>query len=111
MSKTFFGASIYISLPSLVRHLYEYCHEWRVREAAHEWKLLLDTVIRWYSRFRSLCAKALDGLLIGGDGMVVEVPYQQIRSDIWGIQENGSQRPCPLFPVFSALFLPAVLVH
>jgi hypothetical protein len=111
MSKTFFGASIHISLPSLVRLLYAYCHDWGVREAAHECRLSSDTVIRWYSRFRSLCAKALDGLLIGGDGMVVEVPYQQIRSDIWGIQENGSQRPCPLFPVFPALFLPVVPVH
>jgi hypothetical protein len=73
---SFFGASIHISLPPLVRLLYAYCHDWGVREAAHECKLSPDTVIRWYSRFRSLCAKALDRLLIGGDGMVVEVPYQ-----------------------------------
>jgi hypothetical protein len=77
MSKIFFGASIHISLPSLVRLLYAYCHDWGVREAAHECKLSPDTVIRWFSRSRSLCAKALDGLLIGGHGMVVEVPYQQ----------------------------------
>jgi hypothetical protein len=111
MSKTFFGASIHTSLPSLVRLLYAYCHDWGVREGAHECKLSPDNVIRWCSRFRSLCANALDGLLIDLEGMVVEVTYQQIHAAIRRIQENNSQRPFPLFGVFPAIFLPAVSVH
>jgi hypothetical protein len=80
-------------------------------EVAHECKLSLDTIIHWYSRFRSLCAKALDGLLIGGEGIVVAVPYQQTRIDIRRTQAKGSQRPFPLFPVFLAIFLPALSVQ
>jgi hypothetical protein len=101
MSNTFFGASIHISLPSLVRHLYAYSHDWGVREAAHECKLSPDAVIRCYSRYRSLCAKALDGILIGGESINVVVPYQQTVQTYGEYRRraaNGLSQYSPCFP-------------
>jgi hypothetical protein len=107
MSNTFFGASIHISLSSLVRLLYADCYDWgpSVREAAHEYKVSPGTVIRWYSRFRSLCAKDLDGLLIGGEGIVVEVPYQAIRTRHTENAGEGQSMPVPHYsPCFLRSF-------
>jgi hypothetical protein len=111
MSKIFFGAFIHISLPSLVRLLYAYCHDWgfvrQLTNASSRQTLSFAGI-----RVSAACARpSLYGLLIGGEGMVVEVPYQQIRTDIRRLQAKGIQHPFPLFRVLPAIFLPAVSAH
>jgi hypothetical protein len=67
---------MYLSLPVLVCVLYADTHDGGVFQAAGTLNGSAKTLIMWYSRLRDISADALDGLLVGGDTVVVEIRYR-----------------------------------